>query len=134
MVITMGLTSAPKLKEVRESLSNRDSHTFSSLQKLLNVSMNMRYYRQKIQLAKSPAIPFLPVLLKDQTFFNENSTYSLSHPNLFLPPYSPMLNPIEECGAKIKAEVRKVRLKKSELLADRIEEAAKSVTSKNCKG
>lgn len=82
MVITMGLSSAPKLKETWESLSNRDTNTFESLQKLLDVSLNMRYYRQKIQLAKSPAVPFLPVVLKDQTFFKENSTFSVNHPNL----------------------------------------------------
>ncbi|GAN06951.1 rap guanine nucleotide exchange factor 4 isoform X1 [Mucor ambiguus] len=82
MVITMGLASAPKLKDVWETLSNRDTNTFASLQKLLNVSMNMRYYRQKIQLAKAPSIPFLPVVLKDQTFFRENSTFLISHPHL----------------------------------------------------
>lgn len=82
MVITMGLSSAPKLKETWESLSNRDMNTFESLQKLLDVSLNMRYYRQKIQLAKSPSVPFLPVVLKDQTFFKENSTFSVNYPNL----------------------------------------------------
>ncbi|KAI8637985.1 ras guanine nucleotide exchange factor domain-containing protein [Parasitella parasitica] len=82
MVITMGLASAPKLKEVWETLSNRDTNTFTSLQKLMDVSMNMRYYRQKIQLAKAPSIPFLPVVLKDQTFFRENSTFLISHPHL----------------------------------------------------
>ena len=82
MVITMGLSSAPKLKETWESLSNRDNNTFASLQKLLDVSLNMRCYRQKIQMTKTTAIPFLPVVLKDQTFFKENSTFSISHPNL----------------------------------------------------
>ncbi|KAK4508860.1 uncharacterized protein ATC70_013483 [Mucor velutinosus] len=82
MVITMGLASAPKLKDVWETLSNRDTNTFASLQKLLDVSMNMRYYRQKIQLAKAPSIPFLPVVLKDQTFFRENSTFLISRPHL----------------------------------------------------
>ncbi|KAI8094086.1 ras guanine nucleotide exchange factor domain-containing protein [Thamnidium elegans] len=82
MVITMGLSSAPKLKDVWESLSNRDMNTFASLQKLLDVSLNMRYYRQKIQLVKSPSVPFLPVVLKDQTFYNENSTFSIHHPEL----------------------------------------------------
>jgi hypothetical protein len=83
MVITMGLASTPsKLKDTWESLSSRDTHTFSSLQKLLDVSMNMRYYRQKIQLAKSPTIPFLPVVLKDYTFFNENATYLASQSDL----------------------------------------------------
>jgi hypothetical protein len=78
----MGLSSAPKLKDVWETLSNRDTNTFTSLQKLLDVSMNMRYYRQKIRLAKAPSIPFLPVVLKDQTFFKENSTFLISHPHL----------------------------------------------------
>jgi hypothetical protein len=83
MVITMGLASLPnKLKDTWESLSSRDMSTYSSLQKLLDVSMNMRHYRQKIQLAKSPAIPFLPVVLKDYTFFNENTTYLTSQPDL----------------------------------------------------
>lgn len=79
----MGLSSTPsELKETWESLSSRDLNTFSSLKKLLDVSRNMRHYRQKIQLAKSPAIPFLPVVLKDYTFFNENTTYLASQPDL----------------------------------------------------
>lgn len=82
MVLTMGLTSVPKLKEVWETLSSRDTNTFSTLKKLLDVSMNMRYYRQKIQFYKSPCIPFLPVVLKDQTFFKENSTFLVSDPSL----------------------------------------------------
>lgn len=56
------------------------------------------------------------------------------HTPLFLPPYSPMLNPIEECWAKIKQEVRKTPLTKSEIIADRIEEAAKKITKENCRG
>lgn len=35
------------------------------------------------------------------------------HTPLFLPPYSPFLNPIEECWSKIKGEVRKTLLGKS---------------------
>ncbi|KAI7903873.1 uncharacterized protein BX663DRAFT_432437 [Cokeromyces recurvatus] len=42
----------------------------------------MRYYRQKIHTAKTPSIPFLPVVLKDYTFFNENSTFLVSDPHL----------------------------------------------------
>ena len=45
-----------------------------------------------------------------------------------------MLNPIEECWAKIKSVVRKTPLAKNEMIADRIEEAAKAVTAKNCRG
>jgi hypothetical protein len=41
-----------------------------------------------------------------------------------------MLNPIEECWAKSKQEVRKTPLAKNEIIADRIEEAAKKITKK----
>ncbi|KAI8374845.1 ras guanine nucleotide exchange factor domain-containing protein [Blakeslea trispora] len=82
MVITMGLESTPKLKEVWESLSNKDSSAFALLQKLLDVNMNMRYYRQKTKQVKSPAVPFLPVVLKDYTFLNENPTFLRAYPNL----------------------------------------------------
>jgi transposase len=41
-----------------------------------------------------------------------------------------MLNPIEECWAKIKKEFRKTPLKKNELIADRIEDAAKRLQQK----
>lgn len=56
------------------------------------------------------------------------------HHPLFLPPYSPFLNPIEECWPKMKAVVRKTPLKKHESLASRIQEAAKTVTAKDCRG
>ncbi|KAI8884055.1 hypothetical protein K501DRAFT_85198 [Backusella circina FSU 941] len=36
------------------------------------------------------------------------------HIPLFLPPYSPFLNPIEECWSKIKTKVRKSPLQKNE--------------------
>jgi transposase len=53
------------------------------------------------------------------------------HTALFLPQHSPFLNPIEECWSKVKSEVHKTSLAKSEMMADRIEEAAKKVTIKD---
>jgi hypothetical protein len=85
MVITMGLLSAPiqKLEEAWGSLANKEISVFHSLQKLLDVSHNMRYYRQKMGTAKAPCIPFLPVILKDRTFFKEgNASHLASHPDL----------------------------------------------------
>jgi hypothetical protein len=50
---------------------------------------------------------------------------------MFLLPYSPFLNPIEERLPKIKGEVHKIPLGKNAVLADRIEEAAKKVALKD---
>ncbi|KAG0182683.1 Rap guanine nucleotide exchange factor 3 [Apophysomyces sp. BC1034] len=78
MVITMGLSSRPirKLDETWQSLSNRDMDTYHALQRNLDVGSNMGTYRQAFHKAKAPAIPFLPLVLKDLTFFMDgNQTY-----------------------------------------------------------
>lgn len=53
---------------------------------------------------------------------------------LFMPPYSPFLNPIEECWSKIKKHIRRNPLDKSDTLTPRIAEACKQVTVSNCQG
>ncbi|KAG2215415.1 hypothetical protein INT45_005444 [Circinella minor] len=56
------------------------------------------------------------------------------HTPLFLPSYSPMLNPIEECWAKIKQEVRKTPLAKSEIIADLSKKQQKKLQKKIVEG
>lgn len=51
---------------------------------------------------------------------------------LFMPPYSPFLNPIEECWSKIKSGIRRNPLKKDDELTPRIAEACNTVTTKDC--
>ncbi|KAG2173529.1 hypothetical protein INT44_007120 [Umbelopsis vinacea] len=78
MVIVMGLksNSVQKLEEAWQSMPSRDLATLRSLEKLLDVSGNMRPYRSAFSAAKAPAIPFFPIVLKDLTFFVEgNKTY-----------------------------------------------------------
>ncbi|KAF7731521.1 Rap guanine nucleotide exchange factor 3 [Apophysomyces ossiformis] len=78
MVITMGLSSRTvrKLEDTWHSLSNRDMDTYHILQRNLDVGNNMGTYRQAFHKAKAPAIPFLPIILKDLTFFMDgNQTY-----------------------------------------------------------
>jgi transposase len=45
-----------------------------------------------------------------------------------MPPYSPFLNPIEECWSKVKKNIRRNPLDKSDMLTPRIAEACKQVT------
>ena len=52
---------------------------------------------------------------------------------LYLPPYSPFLNPIEEFWWKIKAGVRRNALTADDILSDRICEAVQTVTRAECK-
>ncbi|KAJ2959713.1 hypothetical protein NQZ79_g4866 [Umbelopsis isabellina] len=78
MVIVMGLksNSIQKLVETWQSVPTRELSTLQSLEKLLDVSGNMRSYRTAFAAAKAPAIPFFPIVLKDLTFFIEgNKTY-----------------------------------------------------------
>lgn len=53
---------------------------------------------------------------------------------LFMPPYSPFLNPIEECWSKIKKHIRRNPLDKADTLTPRITQAIATVTPEDCKG
>jgi transposase len=51
---------------------------------------------------------------------------------LYLPPYSPFLNPIEEFWAKVKAGIRRNALRAEDRLSDRICESVNKVTRSDC--
>jgi hypothetical protein len=54
---------------------------------------------------------------------------------LFMPPYSPFLNPIEECWSKIKKKhVKRNPLSALDSLTPRIQEACRSVSTEDCLG
>ncbi|CEP06802.1 hypothetical protein [Parasitella parasitica] len=53
---------------------------------------------------------------------------------LFMPPYSPFLNPIEECWSKMKKHIRRNPLDKADTLTPRIAESISKVTIDDCKG
>ncbi|KAG0084493.1 hypothetical protein BGZ92_009833, partial [Podila epicladia] len=70
MFILSALSSTPvrRLHASWKLVSARDMETLEELEQLLDISGNMRCYRQAIAEATAPAIPFLPILLKDITF------------------------------------------------------------------
>ena len=53
---------------------------------------------------------------------------------LYLPPYSPDFNPIEKMWSKIKAILRKLKIRKVSLLADAIKSVFNCVLPSDCKG
>ena len=53
---------------------------------------------------------------------------------LFLPPYSPDLNPIENLWSKVKALLRKFKPRTLETLPDAIQRAFRAVTPSDCSG
>jgi hypothetical protein len=53
---------------------------------------------------------------------------------LFMPPYSPFLNPIEECWSKIKKHIRRNPLSEGDPLINRIAQACSTVTPEDCQG
>lgn len=52
---------------------------------------------------------------------------------VFLPPYSPFLNPIEEFWAKLKANIRPNPLSSNDRLTPKILEAGRRVSAQDCK-
>ncbi|KAI9027336.1 ras guanine nucleotide exchange factor domain-containing protein [Phycomyces nitens] len=83
MVLTMGLLNGAvqRLEDVWQSLPHRDTHTFEILQKNLDVCNNMAVYRNALQKAKAPAIPFFPLVLKDVTFFMDGNATMMPEPS-----------------------------------------------------
>ena len=53
---------------------------------------------------------------------------------IFLPPYSPDLNPIENLWSKVKALLRKFKARTLETLSDAIQRAFRAVTPSDCSG
>ncbi|KAG1455085.1 hypothetical protein G6F56_007157 [Rhizopus delemar] len=53
---------------------------------------------------------------------------------VYLPPYSPFLNPIEEFWSKVKGGIGRDGLTKDDNLSDRIIESSLTVTSEDCHG
>jgi transposase len=53
---------------------------------------------------------------------------------LYLPPYSPYLNPIEELWVKIKAGIRRNEIRADERLSNRICESVRKVIRADCQG
>lgn len=53
---------------------------------------------------------------------------------IYLPPYSPDLNPIEKLWSKVKAFLRKFKARTLDTLPDAIQHAFQNVSSSNCSG
>ncbi len=53
---------------------------------------------------------------------------------LYLPPYSPDLNPIEPMWSKVKAAVRAVAARTFDAVVDAVRDALRSVTPEDCEG
>jgi transposase len=64
----------------------------------------------------------------------EEAIKAVKAKGLYLPPYSPDLNPIEEMWSKMKAYLRKKKARILETLKEEIHNAFKTITAENCAG
>ena len=69
-----------RMENTWHALPSRDISAFNALQKYLDVTNNMGFYRQSLASAKAPVVPFFPLILKDLTFFMDGN------PTLSTPP------------------------------------------------
>ena len=53
---------------------------------------------------------------------------------LYLPPYSPDLNPIEKLWSKMKISLRKAKIRTEGALSNGIQAALREITPQDCKG
>ncbi|ORZ12497.1 hypothetical protein BCR41DRAFT_356180 [Lobosporangium transversale] len=91
MFIVSALISTPvrRLAATWKLIKKREMKSLQQLEQLLDPSGNMRCYRQALGEIEAPAIPFLPILLKDITFILDgNPTMIPSRFNGQPPPVS----------------------------------------------
>lgn len=72
--------------------------------------------------------------LTHKTEHAQEALDGLRHSPVYLPPYFPFLNPIEECLSKYKQYVKRHNLQNQETLIERLEEAASRITALDCLG
>ncbi|KAI7884839.1 ras GEF [Lichtheimia hyalospora FSU 10163] len=75
VILALQSPTIQRLHDTWAMLHSRDLTTFQSLQKYVDVSNNMGYYRQALADVQAPAVPFFPLVLKDLVFHMDgNST------------------------------------------------------------
>ena len=75
VILALQSPTIQRLQDTWAMLHSRDLTTFQSLQKYVDVSNNMGYYRQALADVQAPAVPFFPLVLKDLVFHMDgNST------------------------------------------------------------
>lgn len=108
-------------------------------------SVNQTVYAQFLtNLLAEPAFQVRShVIVQDNVAFHRTETVKevftgarIQHRQVFLPPYSPQLNPIENCFSKWKAYVRRQDLSRSnkDSLITLMHDAAQSITAQDCAG
>lgn len=91
------------------------------------------------QLKEKLDMTMTNVLIFDNVSFHKTASVKgfMRENNLkytYLPPYSPMFNPIEECFSKVKGQIRRILNDGGADLFAAVEQAFASVTPSNCRG
>ena len=97
-------------------------------------SLNGDLFREYISKCLVPTLRFGDIVIMDNLTSHKvkgvvEPIWAVGASVLYLPPYSPDLNPIEMMWSKIKAHLRKVRANSNALLQDTIAQALDCVTT-----
>ncbi|KAJ3015794.1 Rap guanine nucleotide exchange factor 4 [Thoreauomyces humboldtii] len=73
--IMFGLSLSPvrRLRKTWEGLTDKKKKVLAELEKVTDVSKNFKTYRDLLEVATPPLIPFLPIFIKDLTFINDGN-------------------------------------------------------------
>jgi transposase len=104
-----------------------------------NTQLYVEFLRDLLAVLDQDARQRSFLLVMDNVRFHHSAAVqdlvaASSHRISYLPPYSPFLNPIENCFSKWKNSVRRSKFKTRETLIERIGEAAALITEENCLG
>ena len=100
---------------------------------LLSGALNGEKFKEYIEQYLAPTLQHGDIVVMDNLRCHKVAGITQAVENvgahvLFLPPYSPDLNPIEQMWSKIKAFLRKVKARSQELLLDALPDAFASIS------
>lgn len=115
--------------------------TIGGLEAVMTVegSTNSEVFHAFITQVLAPRLNYGDVVVLDNVSAHKNSRtkeflQGLGVEMVFLPPYSPDMNPIEECWSKVKAALRRLEARTVELLDSAIAAAADAVRPEDAAG
>lgn len=106
---------------------------------LLEGAMNARWFETYVEAVLAPTLQAGDIVLLDNLSAHKGQKIRTAIEAqgarlIFLPPYSPDFNPIEQCWAKVKTALRAAKARTLDSLVEAVAEALRSISPEDAKG
>jgi len=76
----VSMSSISRLKNTFQNMDKKPMEVLEKLQMVLNPGLSYKYYRQELESAKGPSVPYLGTILSDLTFMEDGNPNTVECP------------------------------------------------------